>query len=101
MREIQILQYEDFLSKNKEQSEDIFTILLSYIRDIMIYKDTGIEELLINKDKINEIKETAGMFSFKKLNAIIGVINDTRSNLNSNVNSGLTYDIMLLKMLEA
>jgi DNA polymerase III subunit delta' len=101
MREAQILGYESFFSKHKEQWEEILSMLLLFVRDIMLYKDAGTEELIINKDKLDEIKEVSGMFSFSKLNAIIDVINYTRSNLNSNVSAGLTYDIMLLKMLEA
>jgi DNA polymerase III subunit delta' len=101
IKEIELLRYTDFLSKYKEQWEDILTIILSYIRDIMVYKDVGKEGLIVNKDKLNEIKEASSMFSFNKLNGIIGVLRDTRVNLNNNVNIGLTYDIMLLNMLEA
>lgn len=101
INELELLQYEDFLSRHKEQWEEILTIMLSYIRDIMVYKDVGKEELIINKDKLEDIKEASSMFSFNKLNGIIGVLGDTRINLNNNVNMGLTYDIMLLNMLEA
>lgn len=99
--ELKLLQYEGFLSKYKDQWEDILTILLSYIRDIMVYKDVGKEELIVNKDKVQEIKEASSLFSFNKLNGIIKILDNTRLNLNSNVNVGLTYDIMLLNMLEA
>lgn len=101
IKESELLTYEQFLLKYKEQWEEILTIMLSYIRDIMIYKDSGREELIINRDKLYEIKEASNMFSFNKLNGIISVLSETKLNLNNNVNIGLTYDIMLINMLDA
>jgi DNA polymerase III subunit delta' len=101
MKDNDILSYEEQFVKFKDSWEEILWLLLSYIRDILIYKDTGKEELVINKDKFPEIKEAATLFSFNKLYNMINLINDTRENLNSNTNAALAYDVMLLKMLEA
>ena len=40
------------------------------------------------------------MFSFTKLSDIISIINETRENIDRNVNSLLAFDVMLLKMQE-
>lgn len=101
MKESQVLGYEALLIKYKDIAEEMFTLLLTFIRDIMIYKDVGIEELIINKDKLQDIKEASTLLSYNKLTNIIDVINTTRDNLRSNVNAALTYDVMLLKMLDA
>lgn len=101
MKESEILNYEEQLTKFKDSWDEVLTSLLSYIRDIMIYKDVEKEELIVNKDKLSEIKEAATLFSFHRLNKIISLVNDTRENLNSNANAAITYDVMLLKMLEA
>jgi DNA polymerase III subunit delta' len=101
MKDYEVLSYEEQFVKLKDSWEEILWSLLSYIRDILLYKDTGKEELIINKDKFAEIKEAAALFSFNKLYNIINLINDTRENLNSNTNANLAYDVMLLKMLEA
>lgn len=101
MSERQILEYEDVLMKYKDISEEIFTLLLSFIRDIMIYKDVSQEELIINRDKMQDIREASGLLSYNRLNNIIEIINSSRDNLGSNVNAAYTYDVMLLKMLDA
>jgi DNA polymerase-3 subunit delta' len=101
MTEGEILAYEEVLNKFKDSWDEVLSSLLSYVRDIMIYKDIGIDELLINKDKLEQIKEAASLFSFHKLNNIVKLVNDTRENLSSNTNVALTYDVMLLKMLDA
>jgi DNA polymerase-3 subunit delta' len=101
MTEGEILTYEEALNKFKDSWDEILSALLSYIRDIMVYKDVGNEQLIINKDKLEQIKEAASLISFLRLNNIVKLLNDTRVNLNSNTNLALTYDVMLLKMLEA
>ena len=80
--------------------QEILTCLLSYVRDIIIYKETGMDELIINLDKIDYIKKLTEVFSYNKLSSIIDIVNNTKSNLESNVNASMAYHIMLLNMKE-
>ena len=96
----ELIKYEKKLSNQKENFEEILTAFLSYIRDTIIYKEIEEENLIINIDKLLSIKELANIFSFNKLNGIINIINDTRENLDRNVNPGLAFEVMLLKMQE-
>lgn len=96
----EMLKFEEALVKNKNEWQELLTIELSFIRDIMVYKETSNEELIINLDKINNIKDMAVMFSFTKLSAIINIINETEQKLEHNVNTALVFDMMLLKMQE-
>ena len=57
-----ILEYTEFLLKYKNEWQEVLTYFLSYIRDTLIYKETGNKELIINIDKINEIKELRKCF---------------------------------------
>ncbi|MGH4052467.1 MAG: DNA polymerase III subunit delta' [Clostridium sp.] len=96
----ELIKYEKRLSNQKESFEEILTAFLSYIRDTIIYKEIEDENLIINIDKLLSIKELANIFSFNKLNGIINIINDTRNNLVRNVNPGLAFEVMLIKMQE-
>lgn len=95
-----ILHNESFLIKYKGEWQEVLTWFLAYIRDILLYKETGNNELIINIDKIGEIKDMAEMFSFNKLSVIINIIKDTRKKLERNVNPVLVFDSMLVKMQE-
>lgn len=95
------LKNEEFLTKLKDMWQEVLTCLLSYIRDIIVYKETGISEFIINLDKIFYIKKLAEVFSYNKLNSIIDIINNTKNNLESNVNASMAYHIMLLNIKEA
>jgi len=96
----EIIKYEKKLSNQKEKFEEILTAFLSYVRDTIIYKEIEDENLIINIDKLLDIKELANIFSFNKLNGIINIINETRENLDRNVNPGLAFEVMLFKMQE-
>lgn len=96
----EMLQYEAPLTKNKSSWQEALTILLSYVRDIMVYKESQNEGIIINLDKINSIKQMTESFSFTKLSAIIDIVNETEKRLEHNVNTALAFDVMLLKMQE-
>jgi DNA polymerase-3 subunit delta' len=96
----EILKYEEFFLKNKLIWRDILECFLYYIRDLIVYKETRDENLVINRDKILIIKELADVFSFNKLSGMIEVINDTAQNLEKNVNIALAIDSMLLNIQE-
>ncbi|MCY6370266.1 DNA polymerase III subunit delta' [Clostridium ganghwense] len=95
-----VKKYESFFYKYGKQWDEVLTCFIAYIRDIMIYKETGRQEFVINNDKFDNIKELSNMYSFNKLNGIFKEINDMREKLERRVNSALAFDIMLLKMQE-
>lgn len=99
-RKDEVLKYESFLMQYKDEWQEVFTCFLTYIRDAMIYKETGKEELIINIDKYNFIQKISETFSYNKLGSIIEIIKDCRQKLNCNVNNALVFDYMLLKMQE-
>lgn len=94
------LKHKDFLVKNKDLWQEVLTSILSYARDIIIYKEVGKDSLIMNVDKVNLIKQLAETFSYRKLNNIIDIVNDTKNNFKSNVNAASAYHIMLVKIQE-
>lgn len=95
-----IIKYEEDLIKYKDFYEEILNMFLLYIRDIIMYKELGNDNYILNRDKIHEIKELSNMLSFKTLDLMINVINETRYTLDSNVSASMAFDVMLLNMLE-
>jgi DNA polymerase III subunit delta' len=96
----EFLKHEAFFIKYKAYWQEVLTWILSYIRDALVYKETGIEELIVNMDKIDKIKDISSLFSFSRLNDMIDIVNETRQRLERNVNPSLTFSNMLLRFLD-
>ena len=95
-----LLIYNNYFVGLNEKWKESFECILSYIRDMIILKESNVKELVINIDKINELEELSNMFSFNKLNDIISIIDETRQNLEKNLNKSLSFEVMLLKIQE-
>lgn len=96
----EVMEFQTFLMKYKNAWNEVFTCLLSYIRDVFIYKETQNQNLIINMDKLMEISKVSEKFSYNKLNGIVKVMEDTRNKLDRNVNTALVFDSMLFNMQE-
>lgn len=95
-----VIVYEKKLSIFKDKWEDILKILLSFIRDISVYKEVENKELIINGDKLHEIDRLSREMTFKKLRSMVKVLDDTRLKLNSNTNFLLTLNVMIIDLME-
>lgn len=95
-----ILKYTDFFIEIKDKWSEALNCILSYLRDMVVIMETADVCLIINTDKVDEIKELANMFSFSKIISIIKIINDTRNNIEKNLNNNLAFEVMLLKIQE-
>ncbi|CAG7839234.1 DNA polymerase III subunit delta' [Clostridium novyi B str. ATCC 27606] len=95
-----IKEYEKFFYKFKDNWDEILSSFTAYIRDIILYKELGNSEIIINIDYIKEIKELSNIYSLKQLNKLANIIIDVRDNLDKRVNSALAFDVMLLNMQE-
>lgn len=100
MDKVEVLTYEQIFNNNVNDRNDLFQCFLSLLRDVIIYKEVRNKELLINIDKLNEIKQLCGDFSFKQLNDIICIVSTTMNNLQYNLNPLLVFSDMLLKIQE-
>ena len=66
----------------------------------MIHKEIENENLIINMDKISEIRELTKEMSFRKLNNLMSSIEEARKNIKNNVNWAVTIRVMLMSFLE-
>lgn len=94
-----VFSFYDFFKENEEEYEEILDIILYWFRDLMIYKELGTSELLVNKDKI-ELLSSQTFLSKYKINDIINIVQSTKENINNNVNFQLSIEVMLLNMQE-
>ncbi|MDR3594307.1 DNA polymerase III subunit delta' [Clostridium sp.] len=94
------LKYGELLKNTKDDKFDLLNILLSYLRDIMLFKELNNSEFIINFDKIDKIKDISRGISYKKLNNMLEYITEARINFNSNTNYSMTISVLLMGFAE-
>ena len=88
-----------FLDKNKEARDEIFALLLLFARDAL-YKKLGMDSLVINTDKINEINAFKSKATAKSLLKIMRIILNTQIQKGKNGNFTIAVTTMLFKCRE-
>ncbi|KNY27163.1 hypothetical protein Bccel_2431 [Pseudobacteroides cellulosolvens ATCC 35603 = DSM 2933] len=89
-----------FMEDNKSVVEIVLDIMLTFFRDLIIYKKTRDEKMLINSDKKGIILNNVDKFTVKKLGENIELIENTRRILQQNANFQLSMEVMLMKLQE-
>jgi DNA polymerase-3 subunit delta' len=95
-----VLKYEELFKNSKDDKLELLDILLSYIRDIMLFKELNNGELIVNFDKMEKIKSISRGMSYKKLNNMLEYITEARINFNSNTNYSMTIGVLLMGFAE-
>lgn len=93
-------EFSSFFSKYKGSYKEILTWILSFMRDILLYKETHNKYLIINKDKLSLIEELSSKYSVLKINKMTSIIAETGKYFVNNVNPELSYNNMLYRMQE-
>ena len=86
-----------FFEENKEDIGDLLDILLFWFRDLIVYGELGNLDLLINRDKENKLIKQSTI-NCDRINDIIFNIEDTKFNINRNINYQLAIENMLLNI---
>lgn len=89
-----------FFEDNKDDIDTVLTIMSMYYRDIMVAKETGNQNMLINSDKKDIIFNNAPEYSIYKLLRSIGLIEAARRDIKQNANYQLSIEHMLMKLQE-
>ncbi|WP_160693262.1 DNA polymerase III subunit delta' [Clostridium sp. C2-6-12] len=95
-----VLKYEELFKNSKDDKLELLDILLSYIRDIMLFKELSDSELIVNFDKVEKLKNISIGISYKKLNSMLEYITEARINFNSNTNYSMTMGVLLMGFAE-
>ena len=95
-----VLKYEELFKNSKDDKLELLDILLSYIRDIMLFKELDDSELVVNFDKADKLKSISIGISYKKLNSMLEYITEARINFNSNTNYSMTIGVLLMGFAE-
>ncbi len=81
-----------------EQMLDLITL---WFRDVLLYKATLNDDLLLFKEDAFDIHDQAEHCTYAKLNEVIDMVAETRTRINANVNFDLTIMLLIEKIKES
>ncbi|MDP3013259.1 MAG: DNA polymerase III subunit delta' [Candidatus Subteraquimicrobiales bacterium] len=84
--------------KEREGFNEVFDILTSWYRDVIVLNETKGNDLIINQDKKEELKSFAAKISSEKAKSALEIIFKTRELLRFNVNMLLVFEVMLFNL---
>ncbi len=91
-----ILALSEKLSKNRDALSDIFEIMLSWFRDILIF--TCDPTHVINQDHLEQIKEASLRYSRRDLVQIANAVKSAQAQIEARTNIRLSMDHLLLRL---
>lgn len=92
------LENAKILTESKYDIDVQLNIMISFLRDILILKEFNNNNLIINKDYINEILKISQKISKTKIESSIMAVLDANNSFMFNGNLGLTLENLSLKM---
>ena len=95
-----VLEFENKLSKYKNEKDEVLNLLASFIRDIIVYKELENKDIIINIDKIQFVGKLALALSYNKLNTMLNCVEDARKNFKNNISYSMTMSVMLIGFME-
>lgn len=87
-------------SAHKLEIDDYIDFMMTWYRDVLIYKSTNDANLVIFKDELKSIRKDATNRSYDGLNRILKAMDVAKTRLAANVNFDLAMELMLLTIKE-
>lgn len=92
------LEMAEKISESKEKAYYMLEMLACWYRDLMVFRETGEDGLLFNRDFAEVIKREAERFETTCLLEIIEDIESAKSKMETNVNTRLALEALFLRL---
>lgn len=86
------------LAGDREDIQEALDILKTWYRDLLVFKETGRAEALINLDHAGDIGRLAGLFDVKGILLSVRAIERAAAAIERNVNKPLTLETMVFTL---
>lgn len=93
-----LLAEAEALEKQKDELDQRLDWLLIWLRDALLVAKTGSDALVLNADRLQEVRRLAGQFGAESLLFMLGTVVETRRHIQRNANLRLALDLMMLRL---
>jgi DNA polymerase-3 subunit delta' len=97
---LKLLDFTSFFQDNKENINEILDFFTIWFRDMLLLIETSDEKYLFNSDKIIDLQRHTSNLDYEKIPKAVNIVEETRKNIDANVNFDLCIETMLLNLQE-
>ena len=87
-----------FLGQDKKEIKQGLSILKTYFRDALVYKETAKASMIINADNLSVVSSLAGRLRGEQILQNITLVEKSNETIEMNVNKSLTLEAMAFKL---
>lgn len=95
---IESLALIDFFLENRDKVVEILDMMELWFRDVLVLKQSRCQAIVINMDKLTQLRTLANIFTTKAIGCIIEGIEDSKRMLMSHANLQLTIENLLMRI---
>lgn len=99
--DLDLLIQAEALEKQKENLDGWLEMLIIWLRDGLVLSQAAPEELVVNADKLPEVRRLGARFGPAGLMAMLETVSETRGQLLRYANTRLSLDVMMLRLKDA
>lgn len=96
----EMVEYVKSLQENKTDLMEYMDLLLTWYRDLLLFKTTADANRLIFKEETAEIKRQAGKISYRGIEVVMDAIRVAKTRLEARVNIEITMELLFATMKE-
>jgi DNA polymerase-3 subunit delta' len=90
----------DAFGRERETIMEGLDILRTWYRDILVYRETGEEDRLVHRDRLETVQAFAGQLSASDILANIQAVHQAIRSIEQNANKQLTLETLLFKLAQ-
>ncbi len=93
-KRFEVLEMAQKLAEYKEDTAMVTDILLTWIRDLLLLKETGEEKWLIHKDQYKTLLKQSAVLSYNRLSEFLARLEEMQRNMRVNVSIQLSLETL-------
>ena len=98
LSQLEIMRGASIWEQYKSEQDAIFSLMLIWYRDIIVYQETQDPAQLMCTDQLETIQKMASYYSSRKLIQLTDLVLDIHKKLKSNANPALAVDCLLMNL---
>lgn len=97
MSEYEVMVSSKKIADNKDNILEYLDLMQLWIRDILVYKSTNNDNMILFREEMEYIKDKARLYSYEKIDRMMASIAEAKGSMKLNVNVELILELMLAK----